>query len=167
MAVITIGTSASATTTSTATASLIATSISATFDTVCVAILTESIIDGLVAIVHRAGFTVAESWVLLASCATSNRRLMSCVSPCSPSLEKERDLPPSLPEKPPRPRARPARPLRSPPAAPPRGSLGAVAGASRLPCRATGLSATFGGGAGSLSESWSLSLPVIEGQLEC
>ena len=36
-----------------------------------------------------------------------------------------------------------------------------------MPCRATGLSAILIGGAGSLSESWSLSLPVVEGQLEC
>ena len=167
MAVITIAAATSASTTSTATASIVTTSITATVNAVWMAILTKSVIDGLDAIIHRAGFTIAESWVhcqyqIQIAVATSYK-IFGHAAPGS----REYDLPPSLPENPPRPRARPARPPRSPPAAPPRASLGAVAGASRLPCRASGLSATFGGGAGSLSESWSLSLPVVEGQLEC
>ena len=64
------------------------------------------------------------------------------------------DLPPSLPLKPPRRSPRPR-----PPAPAPRASEGAVPDASRLPLRARGLSTILGGGAGSLSESWSLSLP--------
>ena len=167
MAVITIAAATSASTTSTATASIVTASITATIDAVWMAILTKSIIDRLDAIIHRAGFTVAKSWVhcqyhVQLAVATSYKPFRHELQ-----VVESIDLPPSLPENPPRPRARPARPPRSPPAAPPRASLGAVAGASRLPCRAIGLSATFGGGAGSLSESWSLSLPEVEGQLEC
>ena len=160
--VITVAASASASTSSPATASIVVASITATFDAICMSILTKSIVGGLVAVVHRAGFTVAKSWTLCQSRVYlgkdhSHRRSSLC---------KEYDLPPSLPENPPRPRLRPARPPRSLPAAPPPASLDAVAGASRLPCRAIGLSATFGGGTGSLSESWSLSLPVTENQLK-
>lgn len=163
MAVITIAAPTSASTTSTSTASIVAASITAPFDAVRVAILTESIVGGLLAVVYRAGFTVTESWTQYQYCVQNgSRRPIEVHSPCRSDLCGGHNLPPSLPEKPPRPRLRPARPPRSPPAAPPRASLGAEAGASRLPCRATGLSATFVGGSGSLSESWSLSLPVVE-----
>lgn len=163
MTVITVAAATSASTSSPATASIVVASITATFDAICMSILTKSIVGGLVAVVHRAGFTIAKSWTL----CQSQVYLRKDHSHRRSRLYKEYDLPPSLPENPPRPRPRPARPPRSLPAAPPRASLGAVAGASRLPCRAIGLSATFGGGAGSLSESWSLSLPVTENQLKC
>lgn len=78
------------------------------------------------------------------------------------SMQRYRDIPSSLPVKPPR---RPPRPPRSPLGPPPRASDGAVPDASRFPLRGTGLSATFVGGAGSLSESWSLSFPFQGGQL--
>ena len=84
-------------------------------------------------------------------------------SRCRLSLLVERyeslDVPPSLPAKPPRRSPRP----RPPPTAPSRASDGAVPDASRLPCRTMGLSATLVGGAGSLSESSSLSLPGVDG----
>ena len=163
MTVITIAAAASASTSSPATASFVVASITATFDTICMSVLTKSIVGGLVAVVHRASFTIAKSWILY----QFQVYLRKDHSHRSSRLYKEYDLPPSLPENPPRPRPRPARPPRSLPAAPPRASLGAVAGVSRLPCRAIGLSATFGAGAGSLSESWSLSLPVTEDQLKC
>lgn len=62
MAVITVAAPTSASSTSTSTTSIVATSITGPFDAVCVAILTESIVGGLLAVVYRAGFTVAESW---------------------------------------------------------------------------------------------------------
>ena len=73
---------------------------------------------------------------------------------CFCSVRGTLDLPPSLPEKPPRRSPRPRAPVLAP-----RASDGAVPDASRLPVRGRGLSATLGGGGGSLSESWSLSLP--------
>ena len=73
---------------------------------------------------------------------------------CFYSVRRILDLPPSLPANPPRRSPRPR-----PPVLAPRASDGAVPDASRLPVRARGLSTTLAGGGGSLSESWSLSLP--------
>ncbi len=73
-------------------------------------------------------------------------------------VEHIKHEPSSLPENPPR---RPPRPPRSPPIAPPRDSLGGASGTLRLLVLAIGLSTTFVGGSGSLSESSSWSLPVL------
>ena len=161
MPVVTIASTAASTSTATATTSIIIALDASASKLIGMAVLAQAIIGGLSTIVYAAGVTVTKGCLKSRSLAVFDERPARYCFTVVPLVKKgenvivKEDIPCSFPWKPPR---RPPRPPRW--SSPRRASVGAVPEASRLPLLWTGLSAILVGGAGSLSESWSLSLPV-------
>jgi len=150
--VIAIATTSTAAATSSASTPIVRALASSAAYSVGVTVLSEAIVGRFAAVVGAACIAVMES------CNASARLrllMIACNSLNTNKMRTINDIPSSEPVRPPR---RPPRPPLPPLCA---GSVGASFGASRFPERALGLSTVFGGGEGSLSESWSLVLPEI------